>query len=608
MSAPEYIIGIDLGTTNSVVAYVPADTPSVEAADIRLFDIPQLVDNGVVEQRPVLPSFVLMPPGEGLPAEELALPWDPAPACAVGEYARRRGEELPQRLISSSKSWLCNTLVDREAPILPWEGDAKEAPRTAKLSPVEASAAILGHLRHAWNHTMARTDKRVHEHLKMEHQLIYLTVPASFDAAARELTVKAAESAGLPQVTLLEEPQAAFYAWIAGRKDRWRDAVAPGDLILVCDVGGGTTDLSLIEVSEADGALSLERIAVGNHLLVGGNNMDLTLAYTLARQLSDSGTALDRWQMNGLWHSCRGAKERLLSDPDCDRLQVTVLGRGSSLIGGTISTELTRDTTQGLLRDGFFPACEADTCPQSARRSGIREFGLAFESDPAISHHLAAFLNRPATSGGSARPTAVLFNGGVMKSELFREQILSILNSWSPQTGVNEAVRELDGADFDLAVARGAACYGLARQGKGIRIRGGLGRSYYIGIAAAMPAVPGMPAPTKALCVAAFGMEEGTTAAIRDQEFMLVVGDPVAFDFLGSTTRHDDRVGTIVEDWQGEILPVTTLEITLDGEPGQTLPVTLELNITEVGTLEVWCVSKTDDRRWRLEWSVREQR
>ena len=608
MSVPEYIIGIDLGTTNSVVAYVPTDTPSVEEADIRLFDIPQLVDSGVVERRPVLPSFVLMPPGEGMPREVIALPWDPNPAYAVGEYARRRGEELPQRLIASSKSWLCNTMVDREAPILPWEGEtAADVSKTGKLSPVDASAAILRHLRQAWNHTMARTDEGLQEHLKMEHQLIYLTVPASFDAVARELTVAAAERAGLPGVTLLEEPQAAFYAWIAGQADRWRDAVEPGDLILVCDVGGGTTDLSLIEVSEADGALTLERVTVGNHLLVGGNNMDLTLAYALARQLSESGTTLDNWQMNGLWHSCRSAKERLLSDPDCDRLPVTVLGRGSSLIGGTISTELTRDTTQTLLRDGFFPNCESDTRPQSAGRSGIREFGLAFEADPAISHHLAAFLNRPARSGGSARPNAVLFNGGVMKSDLFREQILSILNSWSPQTGVGEAVRELDGADFDLAVARGAACYGLARQGKGVRIRGGLGRSYYIGVAAAMPAVPGMPAPTKALCVAAFGMEEGTTAAIRDQEFMLVVGDPVAFDFLGSTTRHDDRVGTIVEDWQGEIRPVTTLETTLDGEPGQTLPVTLELNITEVGTLEVWCVSKTDDRRWRLEWSVREQ-
>ncbi len=610
MSHPQYIIGIDLGTTNSVVAYVSADTPTVEEARIRLFEIPQLVDNGVVEARPVLPSFVLMPPAEGMPSEELALPWDASPPYAVGEYARQRGEEIPQRLIASSKSWLCNTLVDRKAAILPWEGapsgpPAGPAPR--KLSPVEASAAILRHLRQAWNHVMARSDDDadgpMDDRLKMENQLVYLTVPASFDAVARELTVEAAQMAGLPRVTLLEEPQAAFYAWIAGRTRQWRDAVKPGDLVLVCDVGGGTSDFSLIQVAEKEGALDLERVAVGNHLLVGGTNMDLTLAYALARQLSESGTTLDNWQMNGLWHSCRGAKERLLADPDCDRVPITVLGRGSRLIGGTITTELTRATVENLLKDGFFPDCGRDTRPQATRRSGIQEFGLAFEADPAITHHLAAFVDRPAADGRPVRPTAVLFNGGVMKSALFRRQVVSILNGWSPQT----SVREIEGADFDLAVARGAACYGLARQGKGVRIRGGLGRSYYIGVAAAMPAVPGLPAPTKALCVAAFGMEEGTTAAIRDREFMLLVGQPVAFDFLGSTTRQEDQVGTIVEDWQGNIQPITTLETTLDGDPGQSLPVTLELHVTEVGTLEVWCVSKKDDRRWKLEWNVREQ-
>jgi len=610
MSHPQYIIGIDLGTTNSVVAYVSADTPTVEEAHIRLFDIPQLVDNGVVETRPVLPSFVLMPPAEGMPSEELALPWDPAPPYAVGEYARRRGEEVPQRLIASSKSWLCNTLVDRKAPILPWEGTpsgSSAGPAPRKLSPVEASAAILRHLRQAWNHVMARNDDGadgpMDDRRKMENQLVYLTVPASFDAVARELTVEAAQMGGLPRVTLLEEPQAAFYAWIATRTKQWRDAVAPGDLVLVCDVGGGTSDFSLIQVAEKDGALDLERVAVGNHLLVGGTNMDLTLAYALARQLAESGTTLDNWQMNGLWHSCRSAKERLLSDPDCDRVPITVLGRGSRLIGGTITTELTRATVESLLKDGFFPNCDRETRPRNVKRSGIQEFGLAFEADPAITHHLAAFVDRPAPDGRPVSPTAVLFNGGVMKSALFRRQVVSILNGWSPQTGV----REIEGADFDLAVARGAACYGLARQGKGVRIRGGLGRSYYIGVAAAMPAVPGLPAPTKALCVAAFGMEEGTAAAIRDREFMLLVGEPVVFDFLGSTARQEDQVGTIVEDWQGNIQPITTLETTLDGDPGQTIPVTLELHVTEVGTLEVWCVSKNDDRRWKLEWIVREQ-
>ncbi len=604
MSETKYIIGIDLGTTNSVVAYVPADTPRVEEADIRLFDIPQLVDAGVVEARPILPSFVLMPAEPGMPAEDLSLPWDPAPPYAVGEYAQKRGQEVPKRLIASSKSWLCNTLVDRKARLLPWEGaQPDESVKGAKLSPVEASAAILKHIRQAWNHVMARTDSGVDESLVMENQEIYLTVPASFDPVARELTVEAAHMAGLPRVTLLEEPQAAFYAWIAQRVDSWRDAVAPGDLVLVCDVGGGTSDFSLIQVAEAEGNLDLERVAVGNHLLVGGNNMDLTLAYTLAGQLAQKGTKLDSWQMNGLWHSCRSAKERILSDPDCRTLPVTVLGRGSKLIGGTITAELTRDMVEQVLKEGFWPVCDRDAAPQATRRSGIQEFGLAFEADPAITRHLAGFLNRTDQRGKALAPTAVLFNGGVMKSALFREQVLSVLQQWSPGTDL----REIQGAEYDLAVARGAACFGLARQGKGLRIRSGLGRSYYIGIAAAMPAVPGMPAPTKALCVAPFGMEEGTTAAISDREFALLVGEPVVFDFFGSTTRLEDPVGTIVEDWEGQIQPITTLETVLEGEAGQTIPVTLELQVTEVGTLEVWCVAKNDARRWKLEWNVREQ-
>lgn len=604
MTEPAYIIGLDLGTTNSVVAYIEADAESIENAKIRLFQIPQVVDAGVVESRTILPSFVLLPMQQETPPGALSLPWDPSARESVGEYARRRGEEIPQRLIASSKSWLCNTMVDRKARILPWDSAQPEKDRQAtKLSPVESSAVILRHIRDAWNHVMARTDAGMNEHLKMENQLIYLTVPASFDAVARELTVEAAQMAGLTRVTLLEEPQAAFYAWIGGSEGRWRDDVDAGDLILVCDVGGGTSDFSLIQVGEEGGDLVLERIAVGNHLLVGGNNMDLALAYTLSRQLAETGTRLDTWQMNGLWHSCRRAKEQILSDPDCDRLPVTILGRGSSLIGGMVKTELTDEMVQSVLREGFFPACGRTDKPEAARRAGIQEFGLAFESDPAITRHLADFLDRRDPSGRPVSPTAVLFNGGVMKSRTLREQVVTVLNSWTS----DHPLREIEGTDFDLAVARGAAYYGLARLGKGIRIRGGLGRSYYIGVAAAMPAVPGMPTPTKALCVAPFGMEEGTSADISDREFVLRVGEAVVFDFLGSTTRMDDPIGTIVEDWEGEIEPVTTLETTLEGEYGQTIPVILELRVTEVGTLELWCVSKTDDRKWKLEWNVREQ-
>lgn len=603
MTDPIYIIGLDLGTTNSVVAYVEAGAERIEDAHIRLFQIPQVVDAGVAEARTILPSFVLLPTDQETPSGALATPWDSSARISVGEYARRRGEEIPQRLIASSKSWLCNTMVDRRAQILPWDSRKPDKDRqAAKLSPVEASAAILKHIRDAWNHTMARTDEGLDERLRMENQSIYLTVPASFDAVARELTVEAAQMAGLT-VTLLEEPQAAFYAWIQGSAGRWRDEVVSGDLILVCDVGGGTSDFSLIQVAEEEGDLVLERIAVGNHLLVGGNNMDLALAYALARRLAEAGTRLDTWQMNGLWHSCRRAKEQILSDPDCDRLPVTILGRGSSLIGGMVKTELTQELIQSILRDGFFPDCERGDKPKAARRAGIQEFGLAFEADPAITRHLADFLDRRDASDRPISPTAVLFNGGVMKSGILREQIMEVLNGWTADSDI----REIKGTDFDLAVARGAAYYGLARLGKGIRIRGGLGRTYYIGIAAAMPSVPGMPMPTKALCVAPFGMEEGNSATIAGQEFVLRVGEAVVFDFLGSTTRIDDAVGTIVEDWQGEIEPITTLETTLEGQPGQTIPVTLELRVTEVGTLELWCVSKIDERKWKLEWNVREQ-
>jgi hypothetical protein len=602
VTQPVYIIGLDLGTTNSVVAYVEADARSVEDADIRLFEIPQSVDEGVVESRSILPSFVLMPAEQETSPGALALPWDAAARVSVGEYARRRGEEIPQRLIASAKSWLCNTLVDRKAQILPWDSSAGSGRDVSRMSPVEASAAILRHVRLAWNHHMAQSGSGLDERLLMENQAIYLTVPASFDAVARELTVEAAQMAGFPRVTLLEEPQAAFYAWISGSAGRWREDVIAEDLILVCDVGGGTSDFSLIRVGEEEGDLVLDRIAVGNHLLVGGNNMDLALAYALAGQLAAKGIRLDNWQMSGLWHSCRRAKEQILSDPGLERLPVTVLGRGSSLIGGMIKTDLTRELIGSVLRDGFFPICGRNDKPTAARRAGIQEFGLAFEPDPAITRHLAAFLDRHNPSGNPVTPSAVIFNGGVMKSRELRGRVVTALNSW-PSC---DDVREIEGADFDLAVARGAAYYGLARMGRGIRIRGGLGRSYYIGIAAAMPAVPGLPAPTKALCVASSGMEEGTAAVIAGREFVLRVGEPVVFDFLGSTKRIDDAVGTIVEDWEGDIEAVAALETILEGEPGQTIPVTLELQVTEVGTLELWCVSTQDQRKWKLEWNVRE--
>jgi molecular chaperone DnaK (HSP70) len=603
VTEPTYIIGIDLGTTNSVVAYTAARFEKGRPADIHTLEVPQLVQAGTVQSRPLLPSFIFSPSPHDIPEGGLRLPWDADARMAVGEFARERGAEVPHRLISSAKSWLCNTMVDRNKPILPWEAP----PDVERLSPVAASAAILRHIRDAWNFSMARTENGPDASLQMENQDIYLTVPASFDAVARELTVQAARSAGLENVTLLEEPQAAFYAWIDAVGDRWRDQVRKGDLVLVCDVGGGTSDFSLIRVSEADGQLELERIAVGEHLLVGGDNMDLALAYAVARRLAEKGTRLDAWQMRGLWHTCRRAKERLLTGEDAAGYPLTILGRGSKLIGGTLKIELSREEVDQVILDGFLPTCERSASPQKVQKTGIKEIGLAYEADPAVTRHLARFLRQQGAGGDEPQmPTAVLFNGGVMKARAVRQRILEILSGWR-SSEAPAALQELGHADFDLAVARGAAYYGLARRGEGIRIRGGLGRAYYIGVAASMPAVPGMPAPVKALCVAPFGMEEGSDEVLARQEFALVVGEPVSFDFLASATRREDAPGTVVEDWAGEIEHLTTIETTLDGEAGSVIPVTIEIRISEVGTLELWCVSREDGRRWKLEFNVREQ-
>jgi hypothetical protein len=440
------------------------------------------------------------------------------------------------------------------------------------------------------------------ESLVLERQDIFLTVPASFDAVARELTVKAAAMAGLPDIVLLEEPQAVFYAWIHDSGEKWREAVSPGDLALVCDLGGGTSDFSLIRVSDAAGHLELERIAVGRHILVGGDNMDLSLAYAIAQQMKADGKKLDAWQMRALWHTCRSAKEQILGASGSDRVPISLLGRGSGLIGGTLRTELKRETVEQVIMEGFFPLCEPSARPAAATRAGIQETGLAYEADPAITRHLAQFLSRNGDRP-SEMPTAVLYNGGVMKSRLLQERITELLGSWQ----ADAHLKVLASANMDLSVAIGAAYYGLARRGRGVRIRSGLNQSYYIGVAASLPAVPGMPPPIKALCVAPFGMEEGTEAEPTEREFNLIVGEPAKFDFLGSAVRTEDAVGTLLEDWEDEIEPITTIETTLEGDYGTVIPVSIQTRLTETGTLELWCVSRRDDRRWKLEFNLREQ-
>jgi hypothetical protein len=569
--------------------------------DLKIFHIPQIVSPGEIKNQPVLPSFLLLPEAHDVPKNGLALPWNLKKDLAIGEFARNRGAELPSKLISSAKSWLCHAGVDRTEAILPWE--TSEA--TKKISPLEASSKLLEHIKEAWNYRMASDDPAC----ILENQDVYLTVPASFDAVARELTVQAAKMAGLEKLTLLEEPQAAFYSWLETNKGEWRKTIAVGESILVFDVGGGTTDFSLIEAVEENGQLQLKRVAVGNHLMLGGDNMDLTLAYAVQNKLAQKGIKLDSWQFRGLWHSSRAAKEKLLSNFDVESEPIVVLGRGASLIGGTIRTELTRSEVKQILVEGFFLKCDRNDYPREKTRVGIKEMGLPYESDPAITKHLAEFIGKQVDRGQDSFikfPSAVLFNGGVMKAALIRERILELLNDWG-----GKEIKDLSSIDFDLAVAQGAAYYGMARQGKGIRIRAGIARPYYIGIESAMPSVPGIPTPVKALCVVPFGMEEGSEIEIHEKEFGLVVGENAEFLLLASNTRKEDRAGEIIEDWGGEIDEVTKMETLLptteEEQGGVIIPVCLHTKVTEIGTLELWCVSRKNNRRWKLEFNLREK-
>jgi molecular chaperone DnaK (HSP70) len=582
------ILGIDLGTTNSALAAASDDAPAVAQP------IMQVVGPGEVAERPTLPSFLLLPSEQEVTSAQLQLPWSGPLRYAVGTFARDRGAELPHRLVASAKSWLCNPAIDRTAQVLPFRGAQRELDEAMsggeRVSPVNASARYLAHLRAAWDD--ANPDEPADE------QEVLVTVPASFDPVARELTIVAAREAGFDKVTLLEEPQAAFYAYLAARGEAWRKDLSPGDVVLVCDLGGGTTDFSLIEVRDEGGSLTLERIAVGDHILLGGDNMDLALAALAQRSIDKP---LDALQHRALVYAARSAKESLLSEKPPASVPISILGRGSKLVGGTIKAILERDAAEALLVDGFFPKVEANAKAERRRMSGLRELGLPYAHDPAITRHLAEFLGR-----FERMPTAVLFNGGVMKAHKLRTRIVELLRAWA---GRDVAV--LEGADLDLAVALGAAYYGQARRGKGIRIRGGTARAYYIGIESAMPAIPGFAPPVKALCVAPQGLEEGSTVALPDDELGLVVGETSTFRFFAAATRSDDAAGALIDaDAAGiaELDPVEKL-VAAEGDrkAGELVPVRLESHVTEVGTLELWCVARDGHGRWKLEYSVRER-
>ena len=603
LASPEkpsrYTVGIDLGTTNSAVGYV--DTAEKLWTD-RTFEIPQLVAPGEIEARETLPSFHYeTAPGE-LPADSLALPWGAKDRkFAVGFFARDHGVSMPGRLIASAKSWLCHSGVDRTAELLPWHG----APDVERLSPVEASSRYLAHISEAW-------DFRFPEHPLAEQDVV-LTLPASFDEVARELTVKAAKLAGLPRVVLIEEPQAAFYAWIHDQGDQWDHLVQPGLKILVCDIGGGTSDFTLIRVRRGEGGkVQFLRVAVGEHLILGGDNLDLAVAHHLEQKLTRGGK-LEPRQWAVLVRSCRHVKEALLSSNPPERLAVNLPGTGSRLIGGGLQIEVTRDEVQQLLLEGFLPRVALEDKPIS-RRSGFQEFGLPFAPDAAMTRYLASFLTAhrhvaigdeppAAPDHDPARPDLVLFNGGLVASPVLRARLLEVLASWFAESQAQPwNPNVLANERLDLAVAHGAAYYGMVRRGVGIRIAAGLARTYYIGAESAERN------EATAVCLLPAGIEAGQEVNLADRPFELLIRHPVEFPLYVSSTRLTDRPGELlaVDPEQMTSLPPirTVLEAQKKGA-SESLVVNLHARLTEIGTLDLWCSEAQGPRTWRLQFDVR---
>jgi molecular chaperone DnaK (HSP70) len=603
-----YLIGVDLGTTNSVVAYVDTEKARDAESEIHVFPVPQLAGQGEVRTLPALPSFLYFPTEDELSAGAVSATWDEDPPMVTGLLAREMGALVPTRQVSSAKSWLSYPGVNRRANILP----AQAEPPQPMISPVEASARYLMHLRDAWNGAMG-TDAET----RFEHQEIVLTVPASFDEDARELTVEAARRAGLDKLTLLEEPLAAFYAWIAkNRHAANRDPRAgkdgdlrDGDLILICDIGGGTTDFSLVSVRLVGGEHQFERTAIGEHLLLGGDNLDFALARRVEEKLTeekDGDVKLTLRQRYALRRSCCSAKERLLSDSSLERVPVTVLGSGRAVVGQTLSVDLTREEVLQILTTGFLPITAPDEMPASSRPTALRELGLPYASDPAITRHLAAFLtqaavamNGPSASRRMARPDAVLFNGGFCTPGVIRERIVEAISAWFDAADSGWQPRLLSNEDFDSAVARGAAYYGRVRHGTGLRVRAGSARTYYI----ALPSEGAL----RGICVLPAGVDEGTTLPLLSHEFSVLANRPVSFTLYTSRTRHDAHGEVVALDEESLHLHAPLVTLLRYGRKLRELYLTVRLRVsfTEVGTLELWCESRDTQHRWRLQFELR---
>lgn len=590
-----YVIGIDLGTTNSCVAYVDMEHPK---QSIQPFRIPQLSSIGSLELQATLPSFCYIAADHEWPPGSLDLPWNKELGYVVGQLAQEQGVRVPTRLIQSAKSWLCHAAANRRDKILPFEA----GPEIQRLSPVEATARYLRHIKDSWNHLMAKGSTS-----EFEDQEIILTVPASFDEVARSLTVEAARLAGFVKMTLLEEPQAAFYSWISWHEANWEHLLHAGDTILVCDVGGGTTDFSLIEVVAKENQLTMQRMAVGDHLLLGGDNMDSALTYYLERKLKLT-HELSTTQWLQLRHQARSAKEVLLAPTSqalIDRYKVVVQGTGSEVVAGSLSTEITRTELQQLLLEGFFGQYSWEEALSLNKAKGLRTMGLPYEDDPAITKHLASFLKSSSPAHASIKPpNYILFNGGAMKAPAFQSAIVQSLQTWFPEG----KTQILSSFNLDLAVARGAAYYGKSRRGFGVRISGGAARGYYLAIDVKTPLGGSI---SQALTLLPRGSEEG---AVYEPEhlFSVLPNTPVVFQLYTSHVRLQDKSGDLISIDPNEMQALPPIHTVLRFGKQQAwesnrekVPVQLGIGLTALGTLELWLKSKKTPHRWSLEFQLR---
>jgi hypothetical protein len=598
-----YLVGIDLGTTNIAVAYVDTASRAAGGPKLHTFNVAQVVAAGQVQELPLLPSFLYLPGPHDLAPGSIDLPWKKTPPEAVGVFARNHGAKVPGRQVSSAKSWLSHPGVDRSAPLLPWAAP----PDVPRLSPLEVSAKYLRHIVEAWNHAPGRKAED-----RLEEQTVVVTVPASFDDVARNLTAEAAKQAGLKNVTLLEEPQAAFYAWLGTHSPQEAGALKPGMRCLVVDVGGGTSDFSLIRAGEEKGELTFVRDAVGDHLLLGGDNMDLALAKAVETKLP--GGRLDAAQFGALVQACRAAKEALLASPPPPSYPVTVMGKGRLVVGGAVSVNITPADVTGAIFDGFFPAASFEDEPAKGARAGLQEMGLPYVSDPAISRHLASFVRQHLhdfegeVPDASTTIDAILFNGGVFQPQVLRDRVIDVMRPWFNTKRKKWEPLVLTSPSLDLAVSWGAAYFAWLRHSGGKRIGGGIPRSYYVAVETDSPGRGIHAHSIPVLCVVPRRLQEGEEVHMPKPELELALGQPVLFPLYTSTVRGDDRPGQVLRLPEESLLQLPPLHTILRGGKragAKRVPVTLAARCTEIGTLELYCESK-EGNRWRLEFNVRD--